>query len=55
VEIKDGKPRITIASFHKSPGGLQGGTLMRIKQGDRRLETYATELKGCQVMWKIPA
>ncbi|PTB82871.1 hypothetical protein C9933_00295 [Methylophaga nitratireducenticrescens] len=55
VEIKDGKPRITIASFHKTPGGLRGGTLTRIKQGDRRLETYATELNGCQVMWKIPA
>lgn len=55
IEIKDAKPRITILSFHKAPGGLRGGTLTRIKQGDRRLETYATELNGCQVQWKVPA
>jgi len=55
IEIKDAKPRITIVSFHKAPGGLRGGTLTRIKQGDRRLETYATELNGCQVQWKVPA
>lgn len=55
IEIKHAKPRITILSFHKNPGGLQGGILIRITEKNRRYETFATDVSGCQVMWKIPA
>ena len=55
IVIKDRKPVITIDSFHKTPGGLKGGFLMRITEGGRHWETYATELEGCQVQWKVAA
>lgn len=55
IEIKDGRPRITIIGLNKSPGGLVGGTMTRIKMGHRRMETYATNLHNCQVQWKVPA
>lgn len=55
IEIKDRKPVITIDSSTKTPGGLKGGLLMQITEGGRHWETYATELEGCQVQWKVAA
>ncbi|WP_297813653.1 hypothetical protein [uncultured Methylophaga sp.] len=49
------KPTITIIGYNNSPGGLKGGTKTRIRAGLRNLETYATEVSGCQVQWKVVA
>ncbi len=56
IKISDTKkPRITIVGFSSTPGGLKGGTLTRIRIHQKRFETYATELNGCQVEWKVAA
>tara|TARA_R110000772_G_scaffold134846_4_gene243543 strand:- start:174 stop:440 length:267 start_codon:yes stop_codon:yes gene_type:complete len=55
IEIRDRKPVITIDSYHKEPGGLKGGFLTRISEHGRHWETYATEVQGCQVEWRISA
>ena len=56
IKISDAKkPCITIMGYNKTPGGLKGGMLMRIKQHEKRFETYATEISGCQVQWKVMA
>ena len=56
IKISDSKkPCITILGYSKTPGGLQGGMLMRIKHHQQRFETYATEVNGCQVQWKVVA
>lgn len=55
IQIGDRKPLITIQGFNDKPGGLKGGTLMRITESGRHWETFATELEGCQVQWKVAA
>ena len=55
IEIKDTKPVITIDSGEQEPAGLKGGVAIRITEAGRTWETYATQLEGCQVEWKVAA
>lgn len=55
IEIKDRKPVVTIDSYSKAPGGLKGAVVVRITESGRHWETYATEVEGCQVQWKVAA
>jgi len=55
ISVSDRKPRITIQGYNDTPGGLKGGWCVRITEAGKRWETYATEVNGCQVQWRVSA